>query len=196
MTKNASTSSGVSGIVLLPGNATGQMKMETVSSSGVSKRNYIVKGTPKDWVASADAPLPQFEETEEFDGLTLWQWSGGDATTTAAVVAEINLSRAPSLAGVAVYAALQFEAVSTNTSVSALINDGAAEITAAPQVGVMTVVSVPVTTASEGGTLRVSIRVERAGGNAVIQIAKVVVAPVGAPWDSVGAWRLKADDDV
>ena len=58
----------------------------------------------------------------------------------------------------------------------------------------MTVVSVPATAASECGTLRIGIRVERAGGNAVIQIAKVVVAHVGAPWDSVGAWRLKADD--
>jgi hypothetical protein len=86
----------------------------------------------------------------------------GDATTIAAVVAEIGLSRAPSLAGVAVYAALQIEPVSTNTPVCALINNGAAEITAASEVRVMTVVSVPATTASECGTLRISIRVELA----------------------------------
>jgi hypothetical protein len=90
----------------------------------------------------------------------------GDATTIAAVVAEIGLSRAPSLAGVAVYAALQIEPVSTNTPVCALINNGpaeiTAEITAASEVRVMTVVSVPATTASECGTLRISIRVELA----------------------------------
>lgn len=84
------------------------------------------------------------------------------------MVAEIGLSRAPSLAGVAVYAALQIEPVSTNTPVCALINNGPAEITAeitltaASEVRVMTVVSVPATTASECGTLRISIRVELA----------------------------------
>ena len=188
----------VTGVKIANPTSSQRMQFHTFVADGVVPRNYRDKRKAETaQLGSIDQPKLT-EDPEGWDGHGLTWWDPQGAPTTAMIVAQVNLTRTPSLAGHSVFFAVDVRLPADNsTTLELLIDDGSGTWVASDPPGVRPtgVLAVPAgvwhvasfqRVLLPSGLAQFAIRVTVATNHhesESVQLGKVAVAVIGAGWD-------------